>query len=52
MSKNTLSVLIIEDHPLIINAYENALNQVKTNNKSLKLHVDIAINCDTAITKL
>jgi len=47
-----LNVLIIEDHPLIINAYENALKQVKKNNKSLELDIDTAINSDEAIKKI
>jgi len=49
---NLLNVLIIEDHPLIINAYENALKQVKKNNKGLELDIDTAINSDEAITKI
>tara|TARA_R110002050_G_scaffold54303_3_gene122920 strand:- start:1683 stop:2360 length:678 start_codon:yes stop_codon:yes gene_type:complete len=47
-----LNVLIIEDHPLIINAYENALKHVGTKNKKLEFNIDVATNCDTAHKKI
>lgn len=47
-----LNVLIIEDHPLIINAYENALKQASINNKNLKFKVSTAISCDSAYKKI
>lgn len=49
---NPLNVLIIEDHPLIINAYENALDQVSANNKNIALAVNTATNCDTAFARI
>lgn len=47
-----LNVLIIEDHPLIVNAYENALKHISTNNTKLEFNIDIATNCDIAFDKI
>ncbi len=47
-----MNVLIVEDHPLISDAYENALNHVSSNNTSLKFDIDIATNCDDAYLKI
>ncbi|MFI1772562.1 response regulator [Thalassobellus citreus] len=47
-----LNVLIIEDHPLIISAYENALKLISKNNSRLEFDIDVATNCDTAYKKI
>ncbi len=47
-----MNVLIVEDHPLISDAYENALNHVSSNNTNLKFDIDIAANCDDAYLKI
>ena len=47
----TLKVLIIEDEPLIVDAYQRAL-KITTDNEKLKFEIEIANNCDIAITKL
>lgn len=52
MNKHLLNALIIEDHPLIINAYENALKQVSDNNKNLELSIAVASDCDVALAKI
>jgi len=47
-----LSILIIENHPLIANAFKSAFKQVQTNNKNLKFNIDIAVDCDSSILKI
>lgn len=47
-----MNILIVEDHPLISNAYENALEHVSFNNKGLKFNINKAINCDDAYLKI
>ncbi|MDO5968987.1 response regulator [Flavivirga aquimarina] len=51
MSK-ALNVLIIDDHPLIIDSYQRALKQVVLVNNRLKFNIDAANNCDIAMLKL
>ncbi|WNH08709.1 response regulator [Thalassobellus suaedae] len=46
------NVLIIEDHPLIVNAYENALKHISKNNRKLEFDIDVASNCDSAYVKI
>jgi len=45
-------VLIIDDHPLIIDAYRRTLDQMTMINNSFKFKVDTANNSDTAIKKI
>lgn len=45
-------VLIIDDHPIIINAYKQALTQLTSISEELKFEIDDANNCDTAIIKI
>ncbi|MDO5970326.1 response regulator [Flavivirga aquimarina] len=47
-----MNVLIVEDHPLISNAYKNTLEHVSTNNTDLKFNIDIVTNCDDAYFKI
>ncbi len=46
------NVLIIEDHPLIIEAYKNALLHISSKNDKLKFNIDIANDCDIAYSKI
>lgn len=45
-------VLMIDDHPLIIDAYKRALNLIANTNKAFKFIVDDANNCDSAVSKI
>ena len=45
-------VLIIDDHPLICNAYRNALKQVQKENKNIQMQIESAENCDEAKEKI
>jgi DNA-binding NarL/FixJ family response regulator len=49
---NSYNVLIIEDHPLIIEAYKSALLQMGSKNPKLSFNIDIAKDCDTAYLKM
>src|SRR5690606_36690612 len=42
-----IRILMIEDHPMIIEGYQNTLQFTKKPNQ--ELHIDIANNCDEAI---
>lgn len=48
MKKNFTTILIIDNHPIIINAYENALKTLSNNN----LLVDSATNINSSLQKL
>ena len=52
MSDITYQVLLVDDHPLITNAYKQALNQVTKSNSTFKFNIDMANDCDTAISKI
>ena len=52
MEKKDYSVLIIDDHPLISEAYKNALNLVASENTNISFEVETVINCDTAFAKI
>lgn len=45
-------VLIIDDHPLICNAYRNGLKQVMKENQNIQLQIESAENCDEAKEKI
>lgn len=51
MSK-TIKVLIIEDEPLIIDIYEQALRDVASKNDLLTFNIQSATNCDHALIKI
>jgi len=46
------SVLIIDDHPLISEAYKSALKEVGLINKLLDFKIDMADNCELAFQKI
>ena len=52
MERKKCSVLIIDDHPLICDAYTNALNLVEKENSDLVFKVSLAHNCDDAFAKI
>lgn len=45
-------VLIIDDHPLISNAYKSAFNHVSSQNKTISFDVYVEDNCDSANHKI
>jgi DNA-binding NarL/FixJ family response regulator len=45
-------VLIIDDHPIIADAYKSAFEYISEQNKNLKFKISIANTCDTAIDKI
>lgn len=49
---NTYHVLIIEDHPLITEAYKKAFSQVSSKNTKLSFIISSANNCDEACLKI
>lgn len=50
--KQKLSVLIIEDHPMVSSVYQKTLEQVAKENEELDFKIDFAIDCDSAYEKL
>ncbi|PKQ45972.1 response regulator [Confluentibacter flavum] len=49
---NTYHVLIIEDHPLITEAYKKAFSQISLKNPKLNFKISTANNCDAAYLKI
>lgn len=47
-----LKVLIIEDHPFVVEAYSNVLNHLSSINTNINFSIDTASNCDDALIKL
>jgi len=45
-------VLIIDDHPLICDAYVNALHQVMKQNQEISMQIESVENCDAAKEKI
>ncbi|MGK0326406.1 MAG: DNA-binding NarL/FixJ family response regulator [Polaribacter sp.] len=52
MERKKTSVLIIDDHPLICDAYVNALNFVEKEDSDLFFTTTLAHNCDDAFAKI
>lgn len=52
MERKKTLVLIIDDHPLICDAYIHALNLVEKENSEVSFKVTRAHNCDEAIAKI
>lgn len=52
MVNKTYSVLIIDDHPLIAEAYKAALHYFSKENESIKFLIEVAQNCDSAEKQL
>ncbi len=51
MSKK-YNVLIIDDHPIIADAYKSAFEYISTENINIAFKIAIAVNCDEAILKI
>ena len=51
MSKK-YNVLIIDDHPIIADAYKSAFEFISSENNKIEFKIEIAINCDEAILKI
>lgn len=47
-----LNVLIVDDHPIIVNAVKMALTQVSSNSKNLKFNINSALDCETVELKI
>jgi len=47
-----LTVLIIEDHPFVLESYRSILELISSTNKLLDFKIDTATNCDTAYSKI
>lgn len=47
MENKKYSVLIIDDHPLIVNAYETAFNYYSEQNQSILFYIQAAQDCDS-----
>lgn len=47
-----LNVLIIDDHPFIINAYTTVLSSVSEKYPNIKFNINTAEDCDSAILKI
>jgi len=52
MKRKKTSVLIIDDHPLICDAYVNALNFIEKENSEITFKITLTHNCDDAIAKI
>ena len=52
MDKKEYTVLLIDDHPLITNAYSSAFNYVSKHNDALTFEIHVAHNCDDALDKI
>ena len=52
MKNQIISVLIIEDHPLICDAYTNALKLISDNDSGIRFNIDNASCCSSGIQKL
>ena len=47
-----ISVLLVDDHPIIINAYKTALIHYSDVNSEYIFNIENAINCDEALIKI
>ena len=52
MENKEYTVLLIDDHPLITNAYKSAFNYVGKHNDTMSFKIDVAHDCDTADRKI
>ncbi|WP_196892035.1 response regulator [Aureivirga marina] len=52
MKTSCFTVLLIEDHPIIISAYKQALNAFTNQNPNITFSIDVAENCDVALKKI
>jgi DNA-binding NarL/FixJ family response regulator len=52
MERKKTSILIIDDHPLICDAYINALHFIEKENSEICFKITLTHNCDDAIAKI
>ncbi len=52
MKKKEYTVLLIDDHPLITNAYKSSFNYISKHNDTMSFNIDVAHDCDTADRKI
>lgn len=52
MENKRYTVLIIDDHPLIVSAYKSAFNYIEKQNTALDFDIDEASDCDSAYKKI
>ena len=52
MERKKTSILIIDDHPLICDAYVNALHFIEKENSEISFKITLTHNCDDAIAKI
>ena len=50
--KKNINILLIDDHPIIIDAYTTTINLFKEKNKLININLESAYYCDTALIKL
>ena len=50
--KKKYSILIVDDHPLIVEAYKNALNVIESDSDQYYFLIDSSSNCSDAISKI
>lgn len=48
MKDKTYKILIIDDHPLISEAYKSAFNYISKNEEGMNFEINVAHDCDTA----
>jgi DNA-binding NarL/FixJ family response regulator len=52
MNKTHTNVLIIDDHPIIIEAFENTLNYIEEQSETHSFKIDSAQDCEMAYSKI
>ncbi len=50
--KKPFNIWLIDDHPLILESYELALNRISVNNTMFKFNIQKSNDCDSAIAKI
>ncbi len=50
--KSNFKVLIIEDHPFVLEVYKNVLQNISSSNELLNFIIDTADNCNNAFIKI
>jgi DNA-binding NarL/FixJ family response regulator len=48
MANKTYKALIIDDHPLISEAYKSAFRKIEKDDETISFHINVAHDCDTA----
>lgn len=50
--KKTINILLVDDHPIIIDAYTSSINLFKEKNDLLNINIETANDCNTALSRL